>query len=125
MCAYKPSYSYPFPVYQPAMRVISAITNALQVTVTTTIDHQYQPGIIVRIDIPTGLGMQQLNQQIGAITSVPTTTTFTMAIDTTKYDVFTPPTMFPPPYQDAMSVPVGEINSTIDYAVVNALPYKA
>jgi hypothetical protein len=121
---YIPSYSTPFPVYQPAMRVIDSITKSDPVTITTTINHQYISGLIVRIDIPYALGMQQLNQQTGTI-NVTGPTTFTMPIDTTNYDSFVLPNAFPPGYQDAQVVPIGEINSILYGATRNVLPYSA
>lgn len=130
MCAYIPSYSAPFPVYQPAMRVIAAITQntfspTVPTLVTTTLNHQYQVGTIVRFDIPLLFGMQQLNQQIGTILSVPTPTTFTTDVDTSKMDPFVTPTAFPPQYQDAQVVPIGEVNSILTAATQNVLPYSA
>ena len=124
MCAYIPSYSYPKPVFQPAMRVISAITLALQPTVTTTLIHQYQPGIIVRFDIPLLFGMQQLNQRVGTILTIPTTTTFTIDTSTVGMDPFTLPVAFPPAYQDAQVVCVGETNDSIANAFRNILPHN-
>jgi hypothetical protein len=120
---YIPSFSKKFPIYQPAMRVISAISNSFPVTITTTINHQYQSGLIVRIDVPAGLGMQQLNQQFGPIT-VTGDTTFSIPIDTTFYDIFILPTQNSG-YQDAQSVPFGEISSIIYQATRNVLPYRA
>jgi len=105
------------------MRVIASITNALQPTVTTTLNHQYIVGTIVRFDIPLLFGMQQLNQQIGTILSVPTPTTFTIGIPTNNMDPFVLPTTFPPAYQDAQVVPVGESNDILAAAVQNVLPY--
>src|ERR1700676_2589350 len=119
MCAYIPSYSSPLPIYQPAMRVIASITNALQPTVTTTLNHQYQVGIIVRFEIPLLFGMQQLNQRIGTILTIPTPTTFTIDMPTLGMDPFTLPTSFPPAYQDAQVIPMAEINETIAQAVRN------
>lgn len=121
---YVPSYSSPFPIYQPAMRVISAISKSNPVVITTTINHQYITGLIVRIDIPTGLGMQQLNQMTGPIMVI-NNTTFSMPIDTTNFDTFVPHSAFPPGYQDAQVVPIGEINSILYGATKNVLPYSA
>lgn len=121
---YIPSYSNPFPTYQPAMRVIASITKSDPVTITTTLNHQYVSGLIVRIDIPQTLGMQQLNQQTGAI-NVTGPTTFTMPINTTSYDTFVLPNAFPPGYQDAQVVPIGEINPILYGATNNVLPYSA
>ena len=121
MTAYVPSYSFVNPVYKPAMRVIAGITQAPQATVTTTVNHGYIVGTIVRIDIvPTG-GMEQINQQTGTILTVPSPTTFTININTTLYDAFTIPSSFPPPYNDSQVVPIGEDASILTAAVVNAL----
>jgi len=121
MSSYVPSYSFVNPVYKPAMRVIAGITNAPMATVTTTVNHGYLIGTIVRLDIaPTG-GMLQANQQTGTILSVPTPTTFTLNLNTTSFDAFTVPSVFPPPYNDSQVVPIGEDNSILTAAVVNAL----
>lgn len=121
MASYVPSFTLTNPVYKPAMRVIAGITQAPIATVTTTVPHGYLVLTIVRLDIsPTG-GMQQANQQTGTILSVPTPTTFTVSIDTSHYDAFTVPSVWPPPYNDSQVVPIGEDNSILTAAVVNAL----
>jgi hypothetical protein len=121
MSSYVPSYSFKNPVYKPAMRVIAGITNAPVATVTTTVNHGYIIGTIVRLDIASTGGMLQANQQVGTILTVPTPTTFTININTTYYDVFTVPSGFPPAYNDSQVVPIGEDNSILTAAVVNAL----
>jgi hypothetical protein len=75
------------PIFQRAMRVISSITNANPVVITTTTPHQYIDGLFVRIVLPTGFGMQELNGREGEVT-VLSDTTFSMKIDTTKMDPF-------------------------------------
>lgn len=123
-------YANPFPTYQPSMRILSAITNGFPASFTTTFNHQYITNTIVRIDIPPGFGMQQLNQQIGPIT-VTGPTTFTMPIDTTNYDTFSIPmyTLLPSgitvSLQQAQVVPMAEDNSILTAAVQNVLPYSA
>jgi hypothetical protein len=119
--AYIPSYSNPTPIFEPAMRVIAGITNANPLQVTTNIDHDYQSGLIVRLDIPFALGMQQVDQVIASI-MVTGATTFTMPIDSTTFDTFSVPAAFPPGYQDAQVVPVGNVNSSIYLATQNVLP---
>lgn len=121
--AYTPSYANPRPVFQPAMRVIAAITNSSPALVTTTFAHNYITGTVVRLDLPPSAGMQQMNQQTGSIT-VTSPTQFTIPIDSTYFDVFMLPANFPPPYQDAQVVPIGEDNDILKAATVNALPYK-
>ena len=63
------------PIFQRAMRVISTITNENPAIVLTTTDHQYITGMIVRLNIPKGYGMQQANQLSGEITKLTTATT--------------------------------------------------
>jgi len=122
MCPYIPSFSFKSPVYQPAMRVIANITNAFPAVVTTTINNQYISGTIVRLIVPTGFGMTQANQLTGSIL-VLTPTTFAVDIDTTTFDVFTLPSSFPPGYNDAQVIPIGEDNDILTAATNNVLPY--
>jgi len=116
---------FPFtaPIFQPAMRVISAITQSNPAIVTTTIDHLYNTGTIVRLDVPKNAGMQQINQLFAPI-SVLSPTTFAIDIDSALYDTFVQPVGAPPPsYQVAMCVPIGSENYTLVPAVKNVLPY--
>lgn len=115
-----PSYAQTNPIYQPAMRIISAITNSNPATVTTTFAHQYINGTIVRIDIPLGYGMQQINQQIAPIV-VTGSQTFNLMIDTTLYAPFSAPVTYPLDAQQAQVVPIGEVSTTLEAATVNIL----
>lgn len=114
--------AFPNPIYQPAMRIVTAITNASPALVTTSFDHLYLTGSIVRLDIPLGYGMQQVNQKFGPIT-VTGATTFTIDIDTTQFDTFSVATTYPYNEQYAQSVPMAEINSLLTSAVQNTLPH--
>ena len=111
-----------YPVFQPAMRVITDITNSLPVVVTTNLDHQYVNGMTVRLNVPKGFGMVQANKIEGVIT-VTGPTTFTLPIDTTYFDKFAAPSTFPANRQLAQVMPVGEINSMLSAATRNVLPY--
>lgn len=108
------------PVFIPAFRDIAAITpiNNMSTTITTTFAHGYLPGLIVRLFIPNGYGMQA-NGLVGTIISVPTNTTFVIDIDTTPYNAFVIPD---PQLQFAQVIPFGEINSQLNQATMNALP---
>lgn len=108
------------PVYQPAMRIISAITNAFPAQVTTTFDHDYISGTIVRLVIPPGFGMRQVDGKKGSIV-VTSPTTFTIDLDTTFFDTFVIPTTFPEDFQHAQVVPVGEENEILTAATRNVL----
>jgi hypothetical protein len=113
-----------FPVYQPAMRIISNITNANPAVVTTTFAHQYLTGTIVRLNFPPGYGMEQANQLTGEIV-VTSPTTFSINIDTTTFDPFMTPATFPDNTQYPQVVPIGENGLTLKAATVNSLPYSA
>ena len=83
-------YANQDPQFQPAMRIISAITQASNAEVTTTFDHDYSSGLIVRFYIPSWYGMPQIDKLKGMIT-VTGTDTFTVDIDTRKFDAFSVP----------------------------------
>lgn len=115
-------YANPNPIYQPAMRLIAAITQSFPAQVTTTFAHQYITGTIVRLDIPPADGMQQADQFVGPIT-VTAPTTFTIPLDTTHFDAFAIPGSPPPAVNIcAQVVPIGEVGSTLQAATVNVLP---
>lgn len=110
-------YAIQDPKFQPAMRLISAITNSNPATVTTTFDHDYVSGTIVRFYLPKCVGMMQLDKQKATIT-VTGTDTFTINIDTTSYDPFAIPAV--PSWHDntcALIVPIGEVSSQFTASV--------
>ena len=115
-------FADPNPVYMPAMRLITAITNANPAVVTTSFDHGYISGIVVRMDVPEADGMQEINGQTGTIT-VTGSDTFTIDIDTTFFSPFSIP-MSPSQHENicAMVVPIGEVNELLRAAVQNVLP---
>ncbi len=109
------------PIFQPAMRIVAAITNSNPATVTTTFAHQYKTGTIIRLDIPPADGMQQINGMTFPIL-VTGATTFTIPVDTTNFDAFAIPGA-PSPHANtcALSVPVGEVTATLLAATINVL----
>lgn len=115
-------YPYPFPVYQPAMRLVIAITKANPAVVTTSPNHQFVTGTIVRIYTYPANGMVQINQMTGPIT-VTGVNTFTIPIDTTNFDTFVVPGMPTANNTQATVVPIGELTGQLDAAVFNVLPY--
>ena len=111
-------YAYQFPVYQPAMRLIAAITQAIPAQVTTSFAHNYQTGDIVRLIVPNGYGMVQANGLMGTIT-VNADTTFLIDIDTTTFTAFVIPNTLV--VTVAQVVPIGEVNSKLTQATRNVL----
>ncbi len=116
------AYPIPFPTYQPAMRLITAITNANPASVTTSPDHQYVTGTIVRLHVYPANGMVQANNQTGTII-VTGVNTFTITLDTTNYDTFVVPGMPTANNTLACCVPIGEVNELLTAATRNRLPY--
>ena len=107
------------PMFQPAMRLIAAITNANPMAITTTFDHLYQTGTIVRLVIPEACGMQEANGLYGPIT-VTGVTTFTLPFSSISFAPFSiPGAPDPHDFTCAQILPVGEINSMFSAATQN------
>lgn len=115
-------YANPNPIFQPAIRLIASITNSFPAIVVTTFANQYETGLIVSLNLPPAVGMQQANGLTGTITVIDEVT-FSIDIDTTSFDVFSIP-MSPGPFDNtcAQVVPIGEVNEQLDQAVRNILP---
>jgi len=111
-----------FPVFKPAMRIVTAVTNGLPASVTTSFAHGYASGLIVRLIVPLGFGMEEANDLFGQI-FVTGTTTFDIDVDTTYFNAFVVPVTPPASLQYAQAVPFGEINSSVYQAYKNVLPY--
>jgi hypothetical protein len=114
-------YAYANPVYGPAMRIITAITNSPFALVTTSFAHGYPNGTVVRFDIPPALGMIQLDQMTSPIV-VTSPTTFTITIDTTQFAPFVIPVGLSSKINVCgLSVPIGSNNDTLAPAEINLL----
>lgn len=106
-----------YPVFKPVMRIITDITNSRLAQVTTSFAHGYMTGLIVRINIPLGYGMEQMNELFGSI-SVTGDTTFTIDIDSSSFSPFVTPD---PQKQYPQAIPFGEDNYTVYGAYRNIL----
>jgi hypothetical protein len=114
-------YAYQDPVYGPAMRIITAITNSPFAQVTTSFPHGYPNGTVIRFDIPPALGMIQLDQMTSPIV-VTSPTTFTTLIDTTTFAQFSIPVGLSSKINVCgLSVPIGSSNETLAPAEKNLL----
>jgi hypothetical protein len=115
-------FAYRHPVYGPAMRIIAAVTNSPFAQVTTTFEHGYPNGTIVRFDIPPALGMTQLNQLTSPIV-ITSPTTFSTNIDTSLFAPFVIPVLASSKINICgLSVPIGSSNNTLAPAEKNLLP---
>jgi len=116
------SIAVEFPTFQPALRIISAITKAYPAAVTTDTDHDFISGLIVRLTFPEGYGMTQINDRIGVVT-VTAATTFTIDIDTRLSDLFIAAPGSPYDDQSPQVIPIGEVSRLLTSATQNVLPY--
>ncbi len=103
--------------YQPARRQITAITVAAAAVVTLSVTHNYTVGDIIKVNVPTGYGMPEINGLQGEVTAINTATnTITTDIDSSAFTAFAFPTSavaaagisFPE------ILPVGEIATALD-----------
>lgn len=122
-------YAVPFPMFQRAMRNILSITQSFPAIVTTTFDgitpgnHQYSTGLIVRLVIPEGFGMDKADKFLGPII-VLNDTQFSLPLDSRPLEPFVVPA-YQPGHNGtpAQVVPVGEVNEILTEATQNVLPY--
>lgn len=82
--------------YQPRRFIISAITLGQTTTVTTTVNHDYVLGQLVRLLIPNKYGSRGLNERSGYVISIPAANQVTLDIDSIGVDSFiASPTFLP------------------------------
>lgn len=107
-----PCYAQQSPAFLPARRIINSISQSSPATVTTSFDHDYETGTIVRLYINPANGMTQLQDKIFPIT-VTSATTFTIPTDTRRLDPFVVPGGLSRHVQTcAYIVPVGSVSGT-------------
>ncbi len=113
-----------YPMFQPAMRIVIAVTNSFPALVTTSFPHQYIDGLIARLVIPEGFGMVLEDPLNEGVVTVLNDTQFYLSIDTQFVEPFVIPAPFPVAFTSpAQIVPVGEVNSSLRSATQNVLPY--
>ena len=85
---YNSNYGPPFGAnFIPNLQYITNITNASQAVVTFASDHNFTIAEWISFRVPPANGMIQLNNQKAEITSL-TSTTVTIAVDTTNFYPF-------------------------------------
>jgi len=77
--------------YIPKRREISDVTNALEPTVTTTEDHGYAVGQLIRLHVEKRYGMT-IEGEKATVLTVPTDDTFTTDYDTSSLSAYVTPT---------------------------------
>lgn len=95
--------------YQPRVFDISAISNGLTTTITTSVNHDYVIGQLVRLFIPSFYGSYPLSGKEGLVISIPAPNQVTLNIVSIYANAFIPtPTYGPTPPQ---IIAIGDINS--------------
>lgn len=113
-----PPYSNP-PIepefFQPSQFVISAITMGVITTVTTSVNHNYVIGQLVRLLIPSKYGSRGLNEQLGLVISIPAPNQVVLNINSLGIDPFIASPTFLPFQSKTLPqiVAVGDNNSGI------------
>ena len=112
------------PTFQRALRLISAITTSNPATVTTSFDHDYETGDIVRISIPKGYGMTEADKFSGKITVTGSDSFIVDDLDSTRFSTFSIPGAIDWNIGKYPSViPIGEISANLGGATQNTLPH--
>jgi len=74
--------------YKPGDFNISSIVNGMTTLVTTTVNHNYVVGQLVRLIIPEIYGGQQFNEQTANVISVPASNQILIALDSSFFNLF-------------------------------------
>jgi len=106
------------PTFAPQMMVVTNITTTNPTVITTLAASNYLDGAIVRVYVPPGFGMYQINGLTGTVTVIDSTN-FSLDIDASLFDPFVVPS---PRYQQSSVVNVGEVNTKLNSAIQNILP---
>ena len=93
--------------YAPSKFFISAIALGQTTTITTTVNHNYSLGQLVRLIIPRFNGTIQLNEQSGYVIAIPNPNEVILNIDSTFYALFQTSTY---PTQPQI-IPIGDVNT--------------
>lgn len=101
------------PIFYPRHRTITKVSSSGSSTVVTmSVTHGYKVGQEVRFIVPSEYGMVELNNLIGTITAVNTTTTsgntITVDIDSSSFTAFAYPASSNNAFSQALVIPVGE-----------------
>lgn len=95
------------PLYYPRNTVITGITAANPMVITTATNHGLTVGQQVRLRVPSALGMVQANNLTAVITAVTNTTITLGSINSTAFTAFAWPAVTSVPFTPAYVIPIG------------------
>lgn len=109
----------------PQMQIINAITQANPAVITVNTTSNYVPNQFVRIKVPQGWGMPQINNQIATVLAVNSDKTqVTVNINSTNYFAFNYPVggFIPGNGATAQLIPVGDAHGNLAFPFNNLGP---
>jgi hypothetical protein len=104
--------------YQPRQFFISNISLGIQTTVTTTVNHDYVIGQLVRLVIPFFSGCRELNHRTGLVLSIPSPTQVLINLNSSNASLFTTTTT----PQQPQILAVGDVNNGLIVSTGRTLP---
>lgn len=108
--------------YQPRVFYISAITTGPTTTITTSTDHDYVIGQLVRLLIPELYGSRQLNEQQAYVISIPSSNQVTLDLYSVGVTAFVASPAFGPTRPQIVAI--GDVNTgQINFGRTNNLTY--
>jgi len=107
--------------FAPRRRFINSITAANPAVITTTQNHGFAVGEVVKFVVPAAYGMTEIDGLRGTITAVGGVNTFTVNINSTGYTAFAFPTsaVAAAGITQAHVVPVGDVGNVLSGATDN------
>lgn len=119
--------------YQPRVYNISALTLGSTTTVTTSVDHDYVVGQLIRLLIPVTYGAYQISGQQGYVKSIPADNQVEVTINSQVCNAFVPSPTYGPTLPQIIAIgdcnqgyinPTGRSSSTttIPGAFINISP---
>lgn len=109
---FNPSINLPINAdfYQPRVFFISALVKGAQTTITTSVDHDYVVGQLVRVLIPYAYGTWQISKQQGYVLSIPAANQVLVDINSSQANSFIPVPTYNQPTKPQI-IAIGDINS--------------
>lgn len=123
-----PAYNNP-PIqpqnYKPSRFVISAISTGPTTTITTSVNHNYVIGQLVRLLLQPTYGASQLNGKTGYVIAIPQSNQITTDLNSQVCDPFIPSPAYGPTLPQVLAIGdnnTGIISTTGRYVIPTTIP---
>lgn len=109
--------------YLPLNVLISSISTGNTTAITTSSAHYYVVGQLVRFHIAKPYGMRELDERLAYVTSVPTSTSFEIDVNSVGFSAFVPSPTYPGNVPAQVS-PVGDRNNSTSGLTISGAFYN-